>query len=479
MIWILLGGLFLGADQAALLNLTPEALTREPPARRYQFLRELLQVIERVAEMDFPTDADKKTSASFLGKALECFPQEPSVLFWQGDSLDRQNQTGTAVEVWRRALARRTDLPQSDDRVYWARCCQRLGAVALGQYKEDEAVEFARRSITFAPRDVRGYELLLDTSLRTGKLLENLEVLRSAAKTPGEHSPELFFLYLDAMAQAGDWNTLRREMTERMAAAPDEQDVVHFKARLAEGDDQNIQAFALHFLAVYNGSVDTQAWRRSREFLDRMNRANEKQLPVGLRQYVLASSMYDHTFSAAEALTLIQEVKPATPEQELLALYLSAQARNTLAEEEKAFALWKTIVEKWPKFTPGLCGLAEHLEARGKTEEAKQLFDKARDIVPNNYKSRQLARLGATFGLADRGIKVIAMVEHSPLARVGIEVGDTIIQVEDQLLTKLPPRERLRVTRQFQGGEITFFTKDAEPDDKPITQEMDIVLFSF
>lgn len=447
----------------------------EKAADRKEPLEDRLPMIEAIAGNPYASDKDRLRFEQLVYAATNDFPGEPIVWYWRGDLAERMGDWTGAIQYWEKVQKTKSKRPGVQDAPIWARACQRLGYLYLGRDDGAKAEAYARRSLELAPADPRGCQLLLDASLRTGKVYETIEILRAAADKHGGADPTFVSLYYDVLAQVGDWTTLRSQIDQRLRRDPKSQDAHHYLGILAELDGDQLAAFVHHFLAMQDGGADLPTTRKSREYVDRQVQKDDRDLTGRFGTLVKAYFSAERKQSAPQTMQMLNGFKPGNDDERLLVDHLRALALAALGKPEQAMTVWKAVLARQPKYVPALCLYGELLEAGGKFAAAEKLFDQAAKLRPTNWKVRQLVRLGGKFRVVDDGVEVVAVAKHSPLDRFGLKAGDVVTYLDGDALRDLPPHERLLTMRLFQGGKIAYRTKDGGQ----FTDQVELVLFPY
>lgn len=162
---------------------------------------------------------------------------------------------------------------------------------------------------------------------------------------------------------------------------------------------------------------------------------------------------------AAKRLTATDEVAS------ILKDHLVASLELFSGRPDVAKPRWKQVVEKWPRFVPALCRLAEVTEGEGTAtsiKRAKDLWIKAAELEPDNPLVRDHVRFGVEVSSTPDGVRIDKLDPLSPASDAGLAVGDTIIKINRSDLASLQAIERLRLVRLFTGGEIKYKAKGGE-----------------
>lgn len=442
------------------LESQPDRIARLPAAEQRALLLRFASRFEELAEAPLPVEGEADELRELVQRAAALFPDEPRIHYWLGVTHQRRGRRAEAAAAWKAALAAPSRLHDPGARLIRALCHYRLGTHELVVGNVDRAVQHANATIDETPDQVAGYELLIDASLRAGNVRRVVETLRSAAERYGSQTHALQSLYLDLLAQTGDWDGLRTRIVALEASASRFDDVQHYRGRLAELDRNDRAAFVHHFLAMQSGAEDRPATIRSRQYvshkLQDVRTAGASPADRLLRAYL----WHDRPETAQKSLELLAAYQTAGSEETLLLDHLRARARTVLGEVDRARIIWEQVVARWPEYVPALCFLGELAEADGDFTKADALFDRARQLRQANWKVRQIDRLGARFAVAANGVKVRTLKSAAPLARLGVEPECVLLQIDDQVLADLPAVERIAAVRALEVADLVFQTAD-------------------
>ena len=436
-----------------------ERVGKQSSGDRRAALEEIVTALERLADKPYLDRREEKEFERLVDRGAERYLDEPEMLYWVGDLFERRGKASEASAVWRKALESPSKAPNAVAGRVRARCAQRLGYRSLEDLDDAEASRLAEQSLRWAPDDIRGYRLLFDTSLRTGRIFEVIPKLRTASDRFGARDPDFISLYFDVLASVGDWETLRSDLSERLALAPNSTDSSHFQALLAHAAGKRLEAFAYHFLAMHDGPLDRPTTRRSAWFVERQVQTNDRETAGPLRLLVEAYAKCDRPESSDEALDLLEELRrgaASTSAQQSVAEHVRATALATSRRFDEALAVWRGLLERLPNYSAALCGAGELLELSGKFERADRLFDHAIRVAPKSRRVRGFFRLGARFQVVDEGIAIRSIDQEGPLAELGLRAGDLIVRLDGEPLREPNPLVRMRTLRHCRSGEFTY-----------------------
>jgi tetratricopeptide (TPR) repeat protein len=439
-------------------------------------LAEVLAPVERLAGIASPSERDRAEFAAAVERLAKQFPDAPASVFWRAEQADRDRRKGEAIRLWTQVLESGASPTDEAGKALRARAARRLAYVKLEAFETFKAEKLAKQAIELAPLEPQGYYCLLDVSLRTGKLDAALAAARSAAESMGDRAPDVRTAYHDLLAKIGDWTALRADLTRRPPAARRPEDDLHFAARLAEVDGDQVGAYLTHFLAYYNGPADRQTVQRSREYVQKFRNADPATLPAELKYIAPLEGMIDYPSAYGEAAELARKMPEGTKDPgRFIGEYLRARALANQRDPDTLARFRKLAISR-PDFVPGLVGLAEAIEVgEPKSAEASEWFAKARALQPNNWKVRELFRMGASFQPAARGAKCVAVEPGSAWGRFGLKPGDEILKLDEKDIGEMGIAERMLFVRLFQGGPVSL--RDGKGN--VVSRELELMLFAY
>src|SRR5262245_28555175 len=147
-------------------------------AQDVALLRQKLKTIERLAVSPKPSESVERDLAKTVAELIKAKPDEPAVMFWLGDVLERQGKSDDAVVVWKRSIGLMSMLPDAEISPIKAKACARISQSLLARNDGAGAEAFALQSMAQDPQSGAGPAALLESSLRTGKLSAALETLQ-------------------------------------------------------------------------------------------------------------------------------------------------------------------------------------------------------------------------------------------------------------------------------------------------------------
>lgn len=449
-------------------RLTREEIGRLPPAEQRSILRALAEDLERLTSKPFPSPKDEAAIEHGAARLTELFPKEPLSHYWRGVFLDRQGDSKGAAESFRASTEAPSKLLENEDDAVRARAWVRLGLDDLSRDELEEARAKASRAIALAPDSPAGYRLLLDAGLRDGRFTGAVEILRRAAKKSEALTP----LLLESLASIGDWSGVESVLAAQKSPGSLDPLAMHYRARMADAKGAVGEAFVRHFLASRVGGVDQRTTWKSLEETRRLAAAPAP-LPARLRPLAIAVDAADRRLGGREATEALAQFQPQGEFERLIAEHLAAEAAFATKQYDEAAVHWRGALAVAPEYAPALVGLGEALEAVGQDKEARALFSRARRIAPKCAKVDPLFRMGALVRPAKEGAEIVEVDPRGPYAELGLLPGDILLRLDEQDLARMPPADQVRAARVFQGGTVTYRTRDGED----VTLEMDLVLF--
>lgn len=436
-------------------------------------LADLMRQIERLAALTFPSTQETEEFEAHISQLSELFPSEPVSYLWAGQWAERQFEPEKAQHFWREALKKQSRLQVKEDKLVWAQCCQLLGEQALGEGDPAAAQEYAEKALEYQPADPRSLRLLMDAGFRTGRINEAVAAILAAYEKHREQNLEIALLYYDLLADMGRWD----ELKGLLEAEPKERDrQLHlYRSRLAELQNDALGAFCHLLLGFWNGDLDRGVCQECKTRLDRYLRVEVESIAEPIRTLVRGYHAMERNDEAEAVLVDLLAVEPASAEHRLVRDWLIASLQANLGKLEPAAERLAQIRQENPFFVPAVVLQGDVLQARGDQPEAAKLFEEARRQAATNWKVVEMDRMGASFELIEEGVRVAAVQEDGYWHRFGVRAGDVVVRLDQKELFALPPFERLRIVRLFQGGTVTYRTKAGEL----LEREMDLVLFGF
>lgn len=451
----------------SIFSLTPAKVAALDAAGKQAVVHSLNAALETAAVAADNDIRERHYLHMLIDKGNELFPDEPAVLYWRAHACDVEARHGStlarsadqnAEELWSRAIERAGLLPAAESMRIHAKCHIRLGQSRLADSNGAKAAEHARCAIALSPLDIASYDLLVDTALRTGRIYETVAVLHKAAYTLGGRQPDLWSLYFEQLTQLGESDELARTLRAELARMHSWDDRDHFLAVLAEAEGNAILALAHHFSAVQTTARDRRTTRRSQFYVDQQYQLNPRNVSGNFGKLLAAWRASEHRERARTAIDALDEFRGNSDAESLFTLHIRATAWTTLGKLDLATQTWREAIARRPDDVSAACQLAEALEALGQPNEADTLFAAARARRANNWKVEQVFRLGATLRLDPAGVRVAALEDDSLLGRAHVPVGAVFTQLEGEALEDLPPLERMRLVRMFQGGPAVYRT---------------------
>jgi tetratricopeptide (TPR) repeat protein len=452
-----------------LLDLSRAQLASLPDGEKRAVLGQLIASIEQAWRNAPSHPEDRDEMGRLVQKGLELFGSDMAVLYWYGEERDLAERLApiserpvrpTAVQLWQDALTGKTILGDEPARRLLSRCHHRLGMQRLADHDARRATEHARAAVTLAPTDLSGYELFVDAALRTGNVFEPIALLAAAAQQHGNEQPDLWSLLFDELIQMGDWSQLAGVLRAQLHRMGSWEDRDHYLARLAEAENRRPAAFIHHFLAMQTGDPDRRTACRSREFVDRLYQLDPAALSGRLEVLLTAYRTSEQRDRAERSLELLRTHRADSDAEQVFVEHVRATAFTVLGRYDRAMESWRRILELRPDYAPASCFVAELLQIGGKEAEADSILGAVCAKHPNNWKVRQMTRLGARLRLHPNGVRVAAVEKAGPLARAGIGAGAVLLTLAGEALEDLAPLERLRHVHSFQGGPVVYRSAD-------------------
>lgn len=456
-----------------LFSLQAEAKSPPKTSPDRAVFAELLEQIGRLSVITFPSNAETEELETSIQQLVELFPTEPAAYLWAGKWADHQFDQEEARHFWTEALKHKTSVGVVPDNQVWSNCCQLLGEQSLSTGDPAGAKEYAQKALGFQPGDPRSIRLLVDASFRTGNIDQALTAARSAYDQFGAKDLTVSLLYYDLLADTGNWPDLipllEQEPSER-------QRHLHlYRSRLAELNDEPLQALCHLLLGYWNGDQDRLVCQECQARLDRFLKTQPESLPEPIQLLVRGYHAMGREDEAQEVLAPLRAATAVSPEHQLVLDWLKATLHASLEQLTDAEQCLKRILDAHPLFLPAAVSLGEILQSHGQTEDAEKLFDFARQRSQSNGKVLELDRMGASFKPVDDGVQVTAVTEHGYWDRFGVQPGDVVLRLDQKSLAAMTPFQRLRTIRLFQGGTVAYRTKAGQE----VEREMELVLFGF
>ena len=444
-------------------------------AQDVALLRQKLRTIERLAVSPKPSESVERDLAKTVAEIIKARPDEPAAMFWLGDVLERQGKSDDAVVVWRRSIALMSMLPDAESNLIKAKACARISQSLLARNDGAGAEAFALQSMVFDPQSGAGPAALLESSLRTGKLLAAVETLQHATEHLGSKAPAVRVVYHDALSKVGEWNRLKAEFEKLSAEERRPEDYHHFKARIAEVEDRPLEAFLYHYLASVGGDENVETTLRSRDLVDKTRFREESAIPSSFMPYVKALNALDRGDTTPDRRTAGMELPASDVEPaRQVGRYLSARCAAA-AGEPGVDTKWRELVKDYPHFTPIYCGLAEAIETeKPDSDEIASLIAKAESLSPSNGKVREHFRMGARWRPAKEGAVAISVEPDTAWGRYPLHAGDEVVALDDKNLADLPVHHRMAYVRLFVGGRVVYKPKNFT---NTVERDMELTLF--
>ena len=438
--------------------------------------RKLDQSLTRLSQNALPSETEKKLFQERLAELQKQSPGQPIAFLWDGEDHFRSEQYDQAKTAWTsgwKAIASSQGNPARKEVAL--RLAIRLGQLALQQDRLDEAEKWAQAAIDQGPDSPLGYELLVQTGLRSGRVLSQRTLIEDAVKKYADKNPgfnELYFRLLTDLGENDEVWTRAQKLLKQDSLDP----VAHYFLADQYYRQGKLDDAAWHALvAVHNGSANKSLTLKAAKRADRLISNAERQATGNFQALAIGYMLCARSDLAEEALDWLKKAKPTDPWAQLIHRHASATAHTKLDQLEPAEKLWKSILDDYPNNIPALVGLAEIIEAKGGQEEADRLFHQAHQRTPDNGRVRQITRIGGKVALSKDGIKIVSVEPDGPLSQFGLSAGDEVLSLDQQDLSKMRPFKRLKKARQFQGGFITFRNSDG----KKITRETELILFPY
>jgi len=409
------------------------------------------------------------------------FPNDAVSHYWEGVAVDRArdpNRDADAEHAFEKALLAETvsSTETSSDVRY--RAAVLLGLIKLGQAKGGEARKLAERAIKISPKRPAAYRLLVDACFQTNQLDVAEGLIKEIVAREPAIDGEILDLYFNLLLQRGKGDELQREVRRQLTANPTSAPANYVAAlTLAQRDPKSSEAERRFIIASLNGAKQQDCTIRSQDYLSRRVLDRLMSTSASDAEWAWVADMVARyeigerrglPADYSELPSVLEGAKRLTADDEdsrLLRDHLIASLELFSGNTEAAKESWTRVVEKWPRFVPALCRLAEVTEAEGTpiaVKQAQDLWRTADALEPENPLVRDHIRFGVELSSTADGVRIDKLDPLSPASDSGLAAGDTITKINRKELNTLKPIERLRLVRLFTGGEIKYKTAAGE-----------------
>ncbi len=327
-------------------------------------------------------------------------PDSPEYWWAVGRMAEQQQDWAKAAEAYRSAA----QVSETDKEALSFRL--REGSMWLRAKRYEEAEQAYREAIRLAPEKPGGYLGLGHVYRQQERYDEAIAAYKKAQETSPKDYRPLYYMGLTIWAKNHSDEALSY-FDQALALKPGNSTVLYNKANVLDKLKRRSEAIDVLSQAIVHHSNPPESWQK---LLARWKRYPDYAQDPD-RWWERGQAAEKEKDWARAAAIYAEGAGKAQPPDDYRLLEREAVMYRYLQAWDKAAAIYEDLVQRYPEKINAYLGLGETYRAQGRYEEAASWFQRARELLPDDY--RPPYYLGVTALNAHEYEKALAYLEES------------------------------------------------------------------